>query len=78
MNHRGHTTQQDSIQKIGMSYNKKTTNGKCRINSKGFPRWCFVADVWKYILMIPDVYQDSVLNYKEVDEAYVNLGWSRR
>ena len=28
----GHKTQQDSIQKIGMSYNKKKMNDKCQIN----------------------------------------------
>ena len=43
----GHETQQDSIQKIGMRYNKKMMNGKCQINGRGFHRRCFVADVWK-------------------------------
>ena len=40
--------------------------------------WCFVANIWKYICMLLDVYQDPVLNTKELDVAYVNLGWSRR
>ena len=67
----GHETQEDSIQKIGMScYNKKMMNGKPHKNGRGFHRWCFVADVWKYILMMPDIYQDPVLNTKEVDVVY--------
>ena len=69
----GHAIQQDSIHRIGMRYNKKKTNGKYWINDKGFPRWCFVVDVWNYIFMLPDVYQDPVYNTKEVDVAYVNL-----
>ena len=38
----GHAFQQDSIQKIGMSYSKKIINGRCQINGRGFHRWCFV------------------------------------
>ena len=50
----GHKTQQDSIQKIRMIYRKKMM--KCQINGIGFHRWCFIADAWKYILIIPDAY----------------------
>ena len=42
-----HKTQQYSIQKTGMSFNKKKMNGRHQINGKGFHRWCFVAGVWK-------------------------------
>ena len=31
---------------------------------------CFVAYVWKYILMMPDVYQYSLLNTKEGNVVY--------
>ena len=72
----GHETQQDFFQKIGMSYNKKMMNGKCKINGRGFHRWCSVADVWKYTLMMLDVYQDPAFNTMEADVAYVKPRWS--
>ena len=59
-----------------MSYNKKMMNGKYQINVRGFYRWCFVADVWKYILMMLDVYQDPVPNTKEADVVYGKPRWS--
>ena len=37
-----------------------------------------MADAWKYILLLKDVYQDPVLNTKEADVANVNVGWIRR
>ena len=43
-----------------------------------FLRWCFMADAWKFILMLQDVYQDLVLNTKEADVEYLNVGWIRR
>ena len=36
-----HETQLDSIQRTGVSFNRKKMNGK------GFHRWCFVADDWR-------------------------------
>ena len=39
-------------------------------------RWCFVADVWKYILMMPDIYQDPILNTKKADIVYAKSSWS--
>ena len=44
---REHKAQQDSIQKIRMSYNRKKMNGRHQINGRGFHRRCFVADVWR-------------------------------
>ena len=67
----GKKTQQDSIQRTGMSYNKK------KMNDRGFHWWCFMADVWKDILMRPDVSQVPILHTKEVDVVYVKLRWDR-
>ena len=72
----GHGTQQDSIQNIGMIYIKNMMNAKCQINDRGFHRLCFVADAWKYILMLPDEYQGPAVNIKEGDVAYVKPRWS--
>ena len=44
---------------------------RCQLNGRGFHRWCFVVDVWRKILMRPDIYQVSVLNTKEADVAYL-------
>ena len=63
-------TQLDSIQKTGMSFNRKKMNGRSQINVRGFHRWCFVADVWKCLIR-PDISQVPVLNTKEVDVAYL-------
>ena len=38
-------TQQNSIPKTGMSFNKKKMNGRRQINGRGFHRLCYVADV---------------------------------
>ena len=54
-------TLQDSIQKIGMSHNRKRMTGRCRINGREYFRWCFVADTVKYILPVQNAYQDPVL-----------------
>ena len=59
---REHKAQQDSIPKTGMSFNKKQMNGRLQINSRGFHRWCFVADVWRYILGRLDISQSPALN----------------
>ena len=69
----GHIILQDSDQRSWASYNKKMVNGKCRINGREYLRWCFVADAWKYILLIQNEYQDPVLNTKEADVAHVNV-----
>ena len=37
-----------------------------------------MADAWKYILLVQDVYQDLILNTKEADVAHVNLKGIRR
>ena len=42
---REHETQQDSIQKTGLSFNRNRMTGRRQINGIGFHRWCFVADV---------------------------------
>ena len=42
-----HKTQLDSIQKTGISFNRKKMNGRTQINGRGFHRWCFMADVWR-------------------------------
>ena len=36
-----HETKQDSIERIGLSFNKE------KMNCRGFHRWCFMADVWR-------------------------------
>ena len=66
-----HKTQPDSIQKTGMSFNRKKMNGRGQINGRGFHRWCFVAGVWRYILMRPDISQVPVLHTKEADVTYL-------
>ena len=50
--HRGHIILQDSTQKSRRSYNKRMMTGMCRINGKELLRWCFMADAWKYILLV--------------------------
>ena len=40
------------------------------INGTEYLRWCFVADYWKYIRIVQDVYQYPVLNTKEADVAH--------
>ena len=74
----GHIILQDSIQRSGTSYNKKMMNGKCRINGRGYLRWCFIADAWKYILLIQNVYRDLIFSTKEADVAHDNVEGIRR
>ena len=42
-----HETQQDSILRTRMSFNKKKMNGRHQINGRGFHRWCFIVNVWR-------------------------------
>ena len=37
--------QRDSILKIGMTFSRKKTNGKCQISGRESYRWCFVVEV---------------------------------
>ena len=71
--HRGHIIPQDSIQKIGTNPNRRRMTGRYRINVREYLIWCFLADTWKYILPVQNVYQDPLLNTKEADEVHANV-----
>ena len=42
---RGHTIQRGYIQKIGMKFSRKKTNGKHQTSGGGSYRWCFIAEI---------------------------------
>ena len=76
--HSGHELPQDSIQKSGTSHNRRRMTGRCLINGREYLSWCFMADIWKYILLVQNVYQDPVLNTKEADVAHGKVKEFRR
>ena len=65
-----HGILQDSIQKIGTNPNRRRMIGRYQINVREYLRYCFIADTWKYILPVQNVYQDPVLNTKVADVAH--------
>ena len=76
--HREPVILQDSIQKIGINPNRRRMTDRYRINGREYLRWCFMANTWKYILQVQNVYQDPVLNTKEADVAHWNGQGIRR
>ena len=58
---------QDSIHRIRTNPNRRTRMDMCQVNGREYIRWCLVADTWKNILPIQNVYQDPVLKTKEAE-----------
>ena len=56
-----------------MLFTKKKMKSRTPYKWQRILQWGFMADVWKYILMRPNVSQVPVLNTKEANVMYVKL-----